>query len=135
MLAIKYCSNTVSKNYQINLKGFQQVLSSMKNNGAPRPDNITANVKKGYLAHIHFLQKLLLLLDAAKNHRLIACLNIPCKLYTSLRNTIIENHCTINNIITAEQAAGRKHSQGCTDQLLINKTVLDQTKNDEKTCL
>ena len=40
----KYCSNAVSKNYQINLKAFQQVLSSTKNNGAPGPDNIAAYV-------------------------------------------------------------------------------------------
>ena len=38
----KYCNNMVSKNYQINLKAFQQVLSNTKNNGAPGPDNITA---------------------------------------------------------------------------------------------
>ena len=38
----KYCNNTVSKNYQINLKAFQQVLSNTKNNGAPGTDNITA---------------------------------------------------------------------------------------------
>ena len=42
----KYCKNMVSKNYQINLKTFQQALSSTKNNGTPGPNNITAYVIK-----------------------------------------------------------------------------------------
>ena len=66
--------------------------------------------------------------EADKNCRPIASLNVTYKLYNSLLNTYLEDHCTINNIITAEQAGGRKHSWGCIDRLLINKMVLDQVK-------
>ena len=146
----KYCSNTVSKNYQINLKAFQQVLSSTENNGTPSPDNITAYVIKRLPSTHTFLvhafvdifenakplpgwlvkEKTILLpknqvTEAVKNYRPLACLNITYKLYTSLLNTFLEDHCTANNIITVEQAGGRKHSWGCTEQLLINRMVLD----------
>ena len=54
-LQIKNCSNTVSKNYPIHLKAFQQVLSSMKNNGASGPDNITAYAIKRLTSTYTFL--------------------------------------------------------------------------------
>ena len=152
----KYCNNTVSKNYQINLKAFQQVLSNTKNNGAPGPDNINAYAIKSLPSTHTFLVdafidtfenakplpgwlvkgKTILLpknqvTEAAKNYRPIACLNITYKLYTSLLNTFLEDHCAVNIIITVE-AGGRKHSWGCTDQLLINKMVLDQVKKQRK---
>ena len=67
-----------------------------------------------------------------KNYRPIACLNITYKLYTILVNKFPGNRCTTNNIITMEQAGGKKHSWGCADQLLINKMVLDQVKQQRK---
>ena len=66
------------------------------------------------------------------NYRPIACLNITYKLYISLLNAFLEGHCTINNIITVEQAGGRKHSWGCTYQLLSNTIFLDQVKKRRK---
>ena len=49
----KYCSNAVSKNYQINLKAFQQVLSNTKNSGTPGPNNISAyTIKRLPCTHI-----------------------------------------------------------------------------------
>ena len=148
----KYYSNAVSKNYQVNLKAFQQVLSSAKSNGAPGPYNITAYaIKKLPSTHTFLVDdfvdtfenakplpdwlvkgKTILLpknqiTEAAKNYRPIACLNTIYKLYSSLLITFLEDHCTINNI-TVEQAGGRKHSWGCIDQLLINKMVLVQVK-------
>ena len=40
------------------------------------------------------------------------------------------DHCTSNNIVMEEQAAGKIGSWGCTDQLLINKIVYEEvTKN------
>ena len=43
-------------------------------------------------------------------------------------NIFIEDHCTTNEIITLEQAGGKKGSWGCSDQLLINKMVLDEVR-------
>ena len=151
----KYCNNTVSKNYQMNLTAIQQVLSNTKNIGAPSPDNIIAYAIKRlpsthtFLAFVDTFEnakplpgwlvkgKTILLpknqvTEAAKNYRPIACLKITYKLYTSLLNTFLEDHCPVNNIITVEQAGGRKHSWGCTDQLLVNKMVLDQVKKQRK---
>ena len=73
--------------------------------------------------------------EAAKNYRPIACLNKTYKLYTNLLNTFLEDQCTINNIVTIEQAGGKKHSWGCIGQLLINKWSWIKLKNSEKTCL
>ena len=61
--------------------------------------------------------------DCEKLLHHIACLNITYKLYASLLNKFLENHC-----MTMEQAGEKKHSWGCADQLLINKIVLDQVK-------
>ena len=66
--------------------------------------------------------------DNPKNYRPIACLNIMYKLYTCMLNQFIEDHCEYNSIITVEQAGGKKGSWGCTDQLLINKMVLDEVR-------
>ena len=37
-----YCKNVTPKAYQINIKAFKEILTSMKNNGAPGPDKINA---------------------------------------------------------------------------------------------
>ena len=44
----------------------------------------------------------------AKNYRPIACLNIVYKLYTSCLNIFLQNHCEVNEIITSEQAGGKR---------------------------
>ena len=43
-------------------------------------------------------------------------------------NSFIIDHCTTNNIITPKQAGGKQGSCGCTDQLFINKMILDEAK-------
>ena len=63
-----------------------------------------------------------------KNYRPIACLNITYLVYTSMLNHFLDDHCTSNDIITVEQAGGKKGSWGCADQLLINKMVLDEVR-------
>ena len=70
--------------------------------------------------------------EMTKTYRPVACLNITYKLYTSLLNKFLENHCITNDIITMEHAGGKKHSWGCADQLLINKIVLDQVKEQRR---
>ena len=50
------------------------------------------------------------------------------KIYTGCLNGFLQDHCERNNIITNEQAAGKKGVWGCTEQLLINKTILKEVK-------
>ena len=64
-----------------------------------------------------------------KNYRPIALQNIMLKLYTSCINQFVQHHCESNNIITTEQAGGKKDVWGCLEQLLINKTVMDEAKH------
>ena len=59
-----------------------------------------------------------------KNYRPIALQNIMLKLCTSCINQMLQNHCEMNNIVTAEQAGGKKDVWGCFEQLLIKKKQL-----------
>ena len=72
----------------------------------------------------------------AKNYRPIACQNITNKTYTGI---IISNfpkdHCSINDIITLEQAGGKKGSCSCADHLLVNKMILEQVRNNRRNLL
>ena len=45
------------------------------------------------------------------------------KIYTCVLAEFITDHCTENNLITEEQAAGKRGSWGCTNQLLVNKMI------------
>ena len=51
------------------------------------------------------------------------------KLYTKCINYLLQWHCEkkTNGIITIEQAGGKKFG-GCTEQLMINKTILEEVK-------
>ena len=40
----------------------------------------------------------------------------------------VMDHCTRNGIITEEQAAGKRGSWGCVDQLLVNKMIYREVK-------
>ena len=48
------------------------------------------------------------------------------KMYTSCLNSFLQDHCHRNNVITTEQAGGKRESWGCVEQLLINKMVQDE---------
>ena len=61
----------------------------------------------------------------AQNYRPITLQNNFYKIYTSILNHFLEDHCRENNIVSIEQAAGKKGSWGCTDQLLINKAITE----------
>ena len=64
----------------------------------------------------------------AKNYRPIALLNIMYKLYTSCINSFLSDHLLRNNIITPEQAGGKQGVWGTTEQLLINKSILNDAR-------
>ena len=61
----------------------------------------------------------------ANNYRPIDIQNAMYKVFTAVITEFIMDHCTINSIVTEEQATGKLGSWGCADQLLINKMVYD----------
>ena len=48
------------------------------------------------------------------------------KLYTSCINRFLQDHFEISKIITTEQAGCKKDIRGGLEQLMINKTILDE---------
>ena len=68
----------------------------------------------------------------AENYRPIAIQNSMYKVLTALLSEFIMDHCTANNIIIEEQAAGKIGSWGCTDQLLINKMVYEEVRKSRR---
>ena len=64
-------------------------------------------------------------------YRPIACQNLMFKLYTRCINIFFQHHCEINNIITSEQGAGKRVVWGCVEQLLINKTLLNEVRSNQ----
>ena len=67
-----------------------------------------------------------------KNYISTACQNLMFKLCTSCINTFVQEDCEINNIVTTEQAGGKRGVWGSTEQLLINKTVLNEVKQNRR---
>ena len=67
-----------------------------------------------------------------KNYRPITCLSTMYKLLTSILSDHIYQHLTENNLLPTEQRGCRKNSYGTKDQLLINKTILDDVKRNKK---
>ena len=54
------------------------------------------------------------------------------KIYTSCLNSFLYDHCHCHKIITTEQAAGRKGVWGCTEELLINKSITSEVRNKKR---
>ena len=52
------------------------------------------------------------------------------KIYTGIINIFLEEYCSNNDIITL-----KKSSWGCADQLLINKMILEQVRNNRRNLL
>ena len=71
----------------------------------------------------------------AENYRPIACPNIISKLCTSCINQFLQDHCDSNKIATDEQTGGKKEVWGCLEQLIINKTILDQVKKNRRSLI
>ena len=124
----------------MNKDTIQQAITKMQNNKAPRPDGIIGfwykkltfyrpymilsfqNILNGVS---EFPPQLILAKTVLipknedtfnpKNYRPIACLNLMYKLYTSCLNMFIQDHCESNNIITDEQAGGKRGVWGCSE--------------------
>ena len=139
---------------------FEKVLYKMKNDGAPGNDLISSYwIKKLTSTHTPLVRQFNMVYKQnctlpewlvtgrtvllqksnetaqAKNYCPIACQNIKYKLFTGMINSFIIDHCTTNNIIMPEQAGGKQGSWGCTDQLLINKTILHEAKQHRRNLL
>ena len=50
------------------------------------------------------------------------------KIYTGVLAGFVMEHCTRNGIVSEEQAAGKRGSWGCVDQLLVNKMSYREVK-------
>ena len=70
--------------------------------------------------------------NQAQNYRPIALQSTMYKVYTAILAEFIMEHCEENNIITEEQAAGKRRSWGCADQLLINKMIYDEVTSKRR---
>ena len=65
---------------------------------------------------------------AAKSYRPIACLNLADNLHTSCLKNFLKHHCRKNSILTTEQAGAKEGILGTTEQLLINKSIIKESK-------
>lgn len=63
------------------------------------------------------------------NYRPITCLSVLYKLFTSLINNRIYEHCITNGILQEEQKGCIRGSLGCKHQLTIDAVVLKQVQN------
>ena len=70
--------------------------------------------------------------DRPENYRSTALQNSMYKVYTSILNYFLDDHCRVNKIIGIEQAAAKRGSWGCTDQLLTNKAIMEEVTSKRK---
>ena len=63
-----------------------------------------------------------------QNYRPIAIQNSMYKIYVGMLAEFVMEHCTRTGIITEEQAAGKRGSWGCVDQLSVNKMIYREVK-------
>ena len=61
-----------------------------------------------------------------RNYHPIALQNTMYEVYTAILGELITDHCERNNIITKEQAAGKRGSWGYADQLMRNKIIYEE---------
>ena len=151
-----YCNNVTQKEYSITDEVLDKVLKKMAND-KPGRDLLAGvwikrmkSIKEKYKEELKKLlnnekelpewlltSKTLLLpknkiTNQAQNYRPIAIQNTMYKVYTAILAEFIMEYCEENNIITEEQAAGKRGSWGCTDQLLINKMIYDEVTSNRR---
>ena len=153
----EYCNNVTTKTYQITEDILETAVNKIQPNKAPGWDLIAGFWYKNFDFYKPTLTYLFgktfkgegelpiwlatastVLLPknndthAAKNYRPIALLNIMYKLYTSCINSFLSDHLLWNNIITPEQAGGKQGVWGTTEQLLINKSILNDARKHRR---
>ena len=131
-----YCTQATQKEYKISINDIKAAIMRMPNNKAPGTDQITAVWLKSFTCLHQPLLPLLQQLYSGSipmpewlatsrttlipknehthqpnNFRPIACLNTMYKLYTSILNTFLEDHCLTNQVITHEQTGRRTERQ------------------------
>ena len=57
------------------------------------------------------------------------------KLYTGSINQFLRDHCKRSNIITVEQAGGKKEVWVCLEQLIINKNILEEVTENRRSLI
>ena len=62
-------------------------------------------------------------------YRPITCLPTIYKMLTGIITEKISHHFEVYNLISEEQAGGRKNTYGVKEQLLLNKTILENCRN------
>ena len=154
-LKIEYCVNAAQNDYVINSKTLKEVILKLQNNKSPGSDGIIGYGFKNLNFYINDLVKLFNSIlnnkvdiptwftrartklmakisnaHQVENYKPIACQNIISKLYPSCINQFLHDCCNSNKIITNIQAGGKKDVWGCFEQLIINKTILDQVKKN-----
>ena len=145
-----YVPNAQQKEYEITEEIFDKVISKMANN-KPAKDLTTCMWIKDLRSTKHLLRENLkditkrqaempewlittktILITKNKetkneqNYHPIAIQNTMYKIYTGILAEFIMDHCKMNDVITEEQAVGKRGSWGCTDQLLANKMIYNQ---------
>ena len=136
-LETEYCKHVEPKEYTLTMEIFKKILARMHNNKAPGTDLIIMLWIKGLSATHPYLLRILKEVTVGEadipswlaitktmltpknqdmhppeNYRPIALQNNMFKVYTSILNHFLQDHCETNNIITSEQAAAKKGSWG-----------------------
>ena len=146
-----YVPNAQQKEYEITEEIFDKVISKMANDKLGK-DLTTCIWIKGLRSTKHLFREnlkdikrqaempewlittktiLMAKNKETKNKQIyhpIAIQNTMYKIYTGTLAEFIMDHCKMNDVITEEQAAGKRGSWGCTDQLLANKMIYNETK-------
>ena len=153
----EYCMNVQPQKYEMTMEILNKIFNNAANNKAPGCDRIVMYwLKKLTSTHGYFLNILISLnrneiqmplwlsttrtallpknseTNRPENYRPIALQNSTYKIYTSILNSFLEDHCGVNNILGIEQAAAKKGPWGCTDQLLINKAIMEEVKSKRR---
>ena len=156
-LVVNYCKDAEQNIYSIDLKTLNTVINKINPSKDPGRDlivgfwykkldyyteNFVTLLQNSYNGEIDLPDWLSLAkatltpnnenTHTAKNYRPIAYINIMYKIYTICLNIFLQEHCIRNNTITPEQADVKPRVWGCIEQLLLNKSILNEVKQKKR---